>query len=64
MNFVDLLDENYPKGAWVEKHHRAAVKAMESAKPPLAQVTRNRTTPSGKAPRGLERPDKIRFAAP
>ena len=62
MSFVDLLNEDYPKGVWVEKNYRAAVKAMEGANPARATITRNRTTPSGRAPRGLNHSDTIRFA--
>jgi hypothetical protein len=62
MTFLELPNEDYPHGAWVEKNYRAAIKAMEAADPPLANVARNRTTPSGRAPSGLIHSDVIRIA--
>jgi three-Cys-motif partner protein len=59
MTFVELLNEDYPEGAWVEKKYRAAVKAMAASHPPRVEIIRNRTTPSGRKPRGLEYEDTV-----
>jgi three-Cys-motif partner protein len=62
MTFEELLNEDYPKGVWIESHYRWAVLAMaKSNGDPAATVTRNRTTPSGRPPSGLKLGDVVAF---
>jgi three-Cys-motif partner protein len=66
LTFEELLNEDYPKsGVWVELHYRWAV--LDMAEPetgePRARITRNRTTPSGRPPRGLKLSDTIAFGS-
>lgn len=60
MTFLELLNEDYANGSWLEPQYRAAVNEME--KPahgePVVAIARNRLTGSGKpATRGLKYPD-------
>jgi hypothetical protein len=62
MTFLDLLNEDYPGGPWVEREYRAAVKAM--ARPPQPSVRITRTHPktkTGRAARGLQPADTVTF---
>jgi hypothetical protein len=62
MSFVDLLNEDYGNGAWLEADYRAAVKAMEKADPPLAAIKRAEpVTRTGKPSTALNYPDTITF---
>jgi hypothetical protein len=61
MTFVELLNEDYPEGVWVEKKYRAAVKAMASSNPQTAEIIRRGRTPSGRERRGLEHDDTLVF---
>jgi three-Cys-motif partner protein len=62
MTFVELLNEDYSEGVWVEKKYRAAVKAMAASDSPTANIIRKGKTPSGRERRGLEYDDAITFA--
>ena len=53
MTFEDLLDADYPIGLWLEPEYRAALLAMEDREAVI--ITRKRSTPTGRAPRGLLR---------
>jgi three-Cys-motif partner protein len=63
LTFVEILNDDYPEGVWIEKHYRAALKTLE--KPgegdPMITVGRNRRTPSGRAPKGIKDEDMISF---
>jgi three-Cys-motif partner protein len=62
MTFVELLNEDYGNGTWLEPKYRAAVKAMEKAEPPTAEIARAvPRTPTGRAATGLDLPDTITF---
>jgi hypothetical protein len=59
---VDVLNDDYPDGVWLEPEYRAALGEMEKEKPARVTVKRNRTTDSGKlATRGIQNPDTIIF---
>lgn len=60
MTFEDLLNTDYPIGLWLEPKYRAALRAMEDRKAVI--ITRTRSTPTGRPPRGLQEPDKIEFS--
>ncbi len=60
MTFEELLNTDYPEGLWLEPEYRAALLAMEDRESVI--VTRTRSTPTGRAPRGLQEPDKIAFS--
>lgn len=62
LTFVDLLNDDYPEDVWVEKQYRAALKAMEGAKPPGIAIERKGLTQSRK-PRttGVKYPDVLTF---
>jgi three-Cys-motif partner protein len=60
MTFEELLNTGYPEGLWLEPEYRAALLAMEDRESVI--VTRTRSTPTGRAPRGLQEPDKIAFS--
>lgn len=63
LTFVDLLNDDYPDGTWVEKEYRAAIKAMAQTDPPLATIGRVRSaTRTGRATTGLTLPDSVTFA--
>jgi three-Cys-motif partner protein len=60
MTFEDLLNTDYPEGLWLEPDYRAAV--LDMAKRNEVEIRRKRSTPSGRAPRGLQEPDEITFS--
>lgn len=60
VTFEDLLNTDYPEGLWLEPDYRAAV--LDMAKREEIEVRRKRSTPSGRAPRGLQEPDQITFS--
>lgn len=59
IGFEDLLNEDYPVGLWLEPEYRDALLDME--KRDQVEIERPRETPSGRAPRGLQHPDKVTF---
>lgn len=59
IRFGALLDTDYPQGLWLEPQYKEAVKAMEADD--KLSVSRNRTTPTGRLPRGLEEADIVTF---
>jgi three-Cys-motif partner protein len=61
MSFEDLLNIDYPKGLWLEPDYRAAILDLEQHE--QAQVKRDRSTPTGRAPRGLQRPDAVTLSS-
>lgn len=60
MRFEDLLNTDYPQGLWLEPEYRAAVLAMSERDE--VKIERKRSTPSGRAPRGLQEPDEVTFS--
>jgi hypothetical protein len=60
MTFEELLNTDYPEGLWLEPEYRAAVLAME--RQGLVEIGRDRLTPTGRAPSGLQEPDEITFS--
>ena len=60
MTFEDVLNADYPEGLWLEPDYRAAV--LDMAKRHELEIRRKRSTPSGRAPRGLQGPDEITFS--
>lgn len=64
LTFLELLNDDYPDGAWVEKQYRAALNGMAGAEPYDVVVTRERLTRGGKpATRGIQHPDRLEFAS-
>jgi three-Cys-motif partner protein len=61
LTFEELLNENYPEGVWVEPQYRAAILDLERQEDVQLSVERNRTTPSGRAPRGIKLADVVTF---
>jgi hypothetical protein len=62
LTFLDLLNEDYPHGVWLEQEYRAAIKAMGAADPPRVEIRRQRLTNRGKpATRGLKYEDLVSF---
>lgn len=62
MTFVELLNEDYPDGVWLEPEYRAALSAMEAEEHPRVAIKRERLTPSGKpSTRGVQEPDLLTF---
>jgi three-Cys-motif partner protein len=62
LTFLELLNEDYPQGTWIEKEYRAAVKAMERALPPTARINRAEPfTRTGKKASGLGPGDAVTF---
>jgi three-Cys-motif partner protein len=61
LTFEELLNDDYPRGWWIEKHYRAAILDLERAETECISVTRDRTTPKGRAPRGLKLVDVVEF---
>ncbi len=63
LNFVDLLNEDYPRGhKWLSAHYSKALQAMEKAAPPSVVIGRVQpTTPLGRPTRKVGEPDTIRF---
>lgn len=63
LTFVELLNDDYPDGTWVEKEYRAAIKAMAQNDPPMAMIGRvNPTTRTGRSATGLTLSDGVTFA--
>jgi len=60
MIFECLLNTDYPEGLWLEPEYRAAV--LDMAERGEAAIERKRSTPSGRAPRGLQEPDVVEFS--
>ena len=64
LTFLELLNDEYPDGVWLEPEYRAALVAMEASEPRQVSVVRNRVTDSGKpATRGIQWPDALSFPA-
>jgi three-Cys-motif partner protein len=64
MTFVELLNEDYPDGVWLEPDYRWALDGMEKEEPQRVTIVRNRLTNSGKpATRGVQEPDVLTFPA-
>ena len=60
MTFEELLNTDYPEGLWLESDYRAAV--LDMAERDDVRIDRRRSTPTGRAPRGLQEPDEITFS--
>jgi three-Cys-motif partner protein len=60
MTFEDLLNTDYPEGLWLERDYRTAI--LDMAERDEARIEHRRTTPSGRAPRGLKEPDEVTFS--
>jgi three-Cys-motif partner protein len=60
MTFEDVLNTDYPEGLWLEPEYRVAI--LDMAERDEAKIERKRSTPSGRAPRGLQEPDVITFS--
>jgi three-Cys-motif partner protein len=60
LTFVEVMNEDYPESLWVEGHYRKAILALE--KQGRVNIDRNRTTPTQRAPSGLQEPDVLTFA--
>jgi hypothetical protein len=60
MTFEDLLNIDYPEGLWLEPEYRAAL--LDMAERDEISIERRRSTPSGRAARGLKLPDAISFS--
>jgi three-Cys-motif partner protein len=62
LSFVQLLNEDYRSGIWLEPSYRAALNGMAREDPPRVEVGRDRLTPSGKpATSGIKLEDAIKF---
>jgi hypothetical protein len=64
MSFLDLLNEDYAHGPWLESEYRAAVNDMAKRKNAelSASIARNRLTDTAKqATRGLKHEDVVTF---
>lgn len=61
LSFVELMNEDYPDGLWVESNYRKAIAALEQAR--RVKVERNRSTPTNRKPSGLKGPDVLTFGA-
>jgi three-Cys-motif partner protein len=62
LSFLDLINDDYPDGLWLEPDYRAAIQAMASADEPFVRITRDRKTASGRpATRGLKETDRVKF---
>lgn len=59
LSFVDLLNVDYPDGAWIESEYRKAILALE--KEDRANIKRNRSTPQLRKPTGLKETDEVTF---
>jgi three-Cys-motif partner protein len=63
MTFLEVMNDDYPDGLWLEPDYRTAIKAMAQAKEPSVTITRDRTTQKGKpATSGLKEEDKVTFS--
>jgi hypothetical protein len=63
LTFEELLNEDYSAGWWVEKHYRSALLHLEGTEGAPVWVVRGRTTPTGRAPRGLKLGDIVKFGS-
>jgi hypothetical protein len=62
MTFLELLNEDYPDGVWLEPEYRWALVGMETEDRPRVMIKRERLTGSGKpATRGVQFPDVLTF---
>jgi three-Cys-motif partner protein len=61
LSFVALMNEDYPESLWVEGHYRKAILGLE--KLDRVNIDRNRTTPTKRAPSGLQEPDLLTFGS-
>jgi three-Cys-motif partner protein len=61
LSFVELMNEDYPEGLWVESNYRKAIMALAQAD--RVKIERNRSTPENRKPSGLQEPDVLTFAA-
>jgi three-Cys-motif partner protein len=61
LTFEALINADYPTGLWLEPDYRAAVADMEQHG--LAQVQRDRSTPTGIPPKGVKLEDTITVSA-
>jgi three-Cys-motif partner protein len=61
LTFEDLLNEDYPKGVWVEPQYRKAILNLEQTEGVPLWVARGRATPSGRVPRGLKLGDVVKL---
>lgn len=61
LSFEELLNEDYPQAWWVEKHYRSALLELEVRDDVPVSVARDRTTPTGRTPRGLKLTDRVSF---
>jgi len=59
LSFVDLLNTDYPDGAWIEPEYRKAILALERDERVI--ITRNRSTPQQRKPTGLKEADTVAF---
>jgi three-Cys-motif partner protein len=57
--FEELLNDDYPRGVWVEPHYRAALGAL--AKSGRVEIGRSRGTLSGRRPTGIKLEDTVTF---
>jgi three-Cys-motif partner protein len=64
LTFLDLLNEDYKNGAWVESEYRSAIKTMAQAEPASARIDRvQERTVKGRAATGLSNGDTVTFLA-
>jgi three-Cys-motif partner protein len=62
LTFLELLNDDYPHGAWTEPNYRWALDGLEKQDPPRVTITRHGLTDSGKPrTRGIKHPDTIMF---
>lgn len=60
LTFLELLNQDYHNGTWIEKEYRAAIKAMEQADPPTVKIDRAKPiTPTGKKATRLAPEDSV-----
>ena len=58
---LPFINDDYPKGIWIEPQYRKAILDLEQTDGVPVSVTRSRTTPSGRTPRGLKLGDVVKF---
>jgi hypothetical protein len=62
MSFLELLNDDYPHGVWLEPEYRAALGSMQTDDPARVTIRRDRLTEGRKpATRGLQHPDTLTF---
>jgi hypothetical protein len=60
LTFLELLNDDYPDGVWVEKQYRAALNGMAGAEPSdVVVMTRGGKPATG----GIQHPDRLEFAS-